>query len=180
MAKEYKTIAAAQKAGSMYYTGKDGKKKLAVTKEQLDAWKKKNKGKYKGSALTAWANAKGKDSDSKRDFSPRPKLRPGSESAGPGMGVMTKAEKTEVDAANKANKAEKDRMSGKTQRDSAGQKFNAWYKENGSRYDTMKEAMEAYQGTLKSGMSYGGMAKKKKMGMSKGGMVDMRTTGLFR
>jgi hypothetical protein len=45
------------------------------------------------------------------------------------------------------------------------------------KYDTMKEAMEAYQGTLKSGMSYGGMAKKKKMGMSEGGMVDMRKTG---
>ena len=35
---------------------------LAVTKEDLDSWKKKekNKGNYKGSALTAWANAKGK------------------------------------------------------------------------------------------------------------------------
>ena len=43
MAKEYKSISAARKAGSMYYTDKDGKKKLAVTKEQLDAWKKKNK-----------------------------------------------------------------------------------------------------------------------------------------
>ena len=101
MAKEYKTIAAAQKAGSMYFTGKDGKKKLAVTKEQLDAWKKKNKGKYTGSALTAWANAKGKDiggGSSARASSPKPKLRPGSQSAGPGMGVMTKAEKDEVDA----------------------------------------------------------------------------------
>ncbi len=101
--KDYKSVAAAKKAGSMYFMGKDGKKKLAVTKEDLDAWKKRNKGKYKGSALTAWANAKGKDigGSSKRDSSPRPKLRPGSESAGPGMGVMTKAEKDEVDAANK-------------------------------------------------------------------------------
>ena len=78
MAKEYKTIAAARKAGSAYYTGKDGKKKLAVTKEQLDAWKKKNKGKYKGSALTAWANAKGKNITGAPASSPRPKLRPGS------------------------------------------------------------------------------------------------------
>jgi len=60
--KDYKTVAAAQKAGSMYFVGKDGKKKLAVTKEQLDAWKEKNKGKYTGSALTAWANAKVKTS----------------------------------------------------------------------------------------------------------------------
>ena len=191
--KDYKSVSAAQKAGSMYFMGKDGKKKLAVTKEQLDAWKKKNKGKYKGSALTAWANAKGKDigGGSKRDSSPRPKLRPGSESAGPGMGVMTKAEKDEVDAANKANQAAKDKKSGKTKRESAGQKFNAWYKENGDKYKTMKSAFEAYQRTLKSGNSKGGMAKKKKgyskggammkkKGYAKGGMIDMRTTGLFR
>ena len=180
MAKEYKTIAAAQKAGSMYFTGKDGKKKLAVTKEQLDAWKKRNKGKYTGSALTAWANAKGKDiGGSKRDSSPRPKLRPGSDSAGPGMGVMTKSEKDEVDAANKRNQETRKEMAGTKKRTSAGQKFNAWYDKNGSKYDTMKEAMEAYQRTLKSGNSKGGMAKKKS-GYSKGGMIDMRKTGLFR
>ncbi len=59
--KDYKSVSAARKAGSMYFVGKDGKKKLAVTKEQLDSWSSKNKGKYKGSALTAWANAKGKN-----------------------------------------------------------------------------------------------------------------------
>jgi len=70
--KDYKSISAAKKAGSIYYTNKAGKKMLAVTKEQLDAWKKKNKGNYKGSALTAWANAKGKD------IKPiKPKKRPG-------------------------------------------------------------------------------------------------------
>jgi len=179
--KDYKSVSAAQKAGSMYFMGKDGKKKLAVTKEQLDAWKKKNKGKYKGSALTAWANAKGKDikGDSKRDSSPRPKLRPGSESAGPGMGVMTKAEKAEVDAANKRNQEAREEKAGTKKRTSAGQKFNAWYEKNGDKYDTMKEAMEAYQGTLKSGMNKGGMSKKKK-GYAKGGLIDMRKTGLFR
>jgi len=174
MAKEYKTIAAAQKAGSMYYTGKDGKKKLAVTKEELDAWKKKNKGKYKGSALTAWANAKGKDIKGGRDSSPRPKLRPGSESAGPGMGVMTKAEKDEVAAANKRTQEAREEKAGTKKRTSAGQKFNAWYEKNGDKYSTMKEAMEAYQGTLKSGMSYGGMTKKKKTGMSYGGMAKKK------
>jgi len=175
--KDYTSVAAAQKAGSMYFMGKDGKKKLAVTKEQLDAWKKKNKGKYKGSALTAWANAKGKDigGASARDSSPRPKLRPGSESAGAGYGVMTKAEKDEVDAANEANQKAKDKLSGKSERESAGQKFNAWYKENGSKYGTMKEAMEAYQGSLKSGNSKGGMQKKK--GYSSGGLNTRRRTG---
>ena len=39
--KDYKSISAAQKAGSLYYMNKQGKKMLAVTKEQLDAWKKK-------------------------------------------------------------------------------------------------------------------------------------------
>ena len=191
--KDYKSVSAAQKAGSMYFMGKDGKKKLAVTKEQLDAWKKRNKGKYKGSALTAWANAKGKDigGASARDSSPKPKLRPGSESAGPGMGVMTKAEKAEVDAANKRNQEAREEKAGTKKRTSAGQKFNAWYKENGSKYKTMKQAMEAYQSTLKSGNSRGGMTKKKKgyskggammkkKGYAKGGMIDMRTTGLFR
>jgi len=198
--KDYKSVSAAQKAGSMYFVGKDGKKKLAVTKEQLDAWKKRNKGKFTGSALTAWANAKGKDiGGSKRDSSPRPQLRPGSESAGPGMGVMTKSEKNEVDAANKRNQKtreemgklpdraektkkqyEKDKAASEAKRGpSPGQKFNTWYEKNGSSYSTMKEAMEAYKKTLKSGNSKGGMAKKKS-GYSKGGMIDMRKTGLFR
>ena len=34
--KAFKTIAAAKKAGSLYYMGKDGKKKAAVTKTDLD------------------------------------------------------------------------------------------------------------------------------------------------
>ena len=34
--RDYKTIAAAKKAGSLYYIGKDGKKKAAVTKADLD------------------------------------------------------------------------------------------------------------------------------------------------
>ena len=77
--KDYKSVSSAKKAGSMYFMGKDGKKKLAVTKEQLDSWKKKNKGKYKGSALTAWANAKGKNISDKpkpKISSLKPKLRP--------------------------------------------------------------------------------------------------------
>jgi len=70
--KDYKTVAAAKKAGSLYFMGKDGKKKLAVTAETLKTWKKKNKGKFKGSALTAWANNKGKDIKGVL----RPKARP--------------------------------------------------------------------------------------------------------
>ena len=74
--KDYKSISAAKKAGSMYYTDKNGKKALAVTKEQLDSWKKKNKGKFKGSALTAWANAKGKNIADKKAPATKPKAKP--------------------------------------------------------------------------------------------------------
>ena len=80
--KDYKSISAAKKAGSIYYMNKQGKKMLAVTKEDLDSWKKKNKGKYKGSALTAWANNKGKSIGSTSEKSgavkksPFPKTRP--------------------------------------------------------------------------------------------------------
>jgi hypothetical protein len=77
MAKKHRSVRAAQKAGSLYFYDKNGTKKLAVTAEQLNAWKKKNKGKYKGSALTAWANNKGKDvGETGVTKSLRPKLRP--------------------------------------------------------------------------------------------------------
>ena len=59
-----------------------------------------------------------------------------------------------------------------------GQKFREWYEKNGSKYDTMKEAMAAFQKSLKSGNSKGGLQKKKK-GYAKGGMIDYRKTGMF-
>lgn len=77
MAKKHRSVSAAQKAGSLYFYDKKGVKKLAVTAEQLNAWKKKNKGKYKGNALTAWANNKGKNiGETGVTKSLRPKLRP--------------------------------------------------------------------------------------------------------
>lgn len=137
---KYKSIAAAKKAGSLYYTDKNGKVMLAVYAGDLT-------GPKPGSGRTSSPRPKLRpEKKTTRTSSPRPKLRPGSESAGPGMGVMTKAEKAEVDAANKANTKTREKMSGKT---SAGQKFNAWYKKNGSKYKTMKSAFEAYQRTLK-------------------------------
>lgn len=45
--KDYKTVAAAQAAGSDFFMGKDDKKKLAITKEQLDK---------SGMSLTGMAN----------------------------------------------------------------------------------------------------------------------------
>ena len=194
--KDYKTIAAAKKAGSMYYMNKQGKKMLAVTKEDLDAWKKRNKGKYKGSALTAWANNKGKDISGAPTSSKKPRIRPGSAATD----VMTDAEKKEVKEANKemsvrdiknvaesaltrAEAARRTYEYNKKKRQSerpkgGGQKFREWYEKNGSKYDTMNEAMAAFKKSLKSGNSKGGLQKKKK-GYAKGGMIDYRKTGMF-
>jgi len=111
---------------------------------------------------------------------------------------MTKAEKDEVDAANKTNKEvreemgrlpdraektrkkyEEDKAASRERRGpSAGEKFNTWYEENGDKYNTMKEAMEAYQSTLRSGNSKGGMQMKQGR-YNKGGMADYRKSGMF-
>lgn len=193
--KDYKSVSAAKKAGSMYFMGKDGKKKLAVTKEELDSWKKRNKGKFKGSALTAWANAKGKDIGGMKS-SPRPKLRPDNSrpeiettilppAKGSTQGKATVKEIKDMaeSALSRADKTKKDYESKVKARNqergpTAGQAFNAWYEKNGSKYGTMKEAMDAWKSS-RSGNSKGGMAKKKS-GYKKGGLVDMRKTGLFR
>ena len=90
MAVKYKSISAAKKAGSIYYYDKNGTKQLAVTRETLDAWKKKNKGKYKGNALTAWANNKGKNvgAPKKKEEIQVRKLSPSTVGRGRGDGEM--------------------------------------------------------------------------------------------
>jgi len=90
MAKKHKSVRAAQEAGSIYFYDKNGTKKLAVTAEQLNAWKKKNKGKYKGNALTAWANNKGKDvgAPKKEEEIQVRKLSPSTVGKGRGDGEM--------------------------------------------------------------------------------------------
>lgn len=54
--RDFKTVAAAQKAGFDFFQGKDGKKKIAVTKEQLEKYKNKNKIKTNAEALRSYAN----------------------------------------------------------------------------------------------------------------------------
>ncbi len=54
--RDFKTVAAAQKAGSDFFQGRDGKKKIAVTKEQLEKYKNKNKIKTNAEALRSYAN----------------------------------------------------------------------------------------------------------------------------
>ena len=90
MAVKYKSISAAKKAGSIYYYDKNGTKQLAITRETLDAWKKKNKGKYKGNALSAWANNKGKNvgAPKKKEEIQVRKLSPSTVGKGRGDGEM--------------------------------------------------------------------------------------------
>jgi len=185
--KDYKSISAAQKAGSIYYTNKAGKKMLAVTKEQLDAWKKKNKGKYKGSALTAWANAKGKNISGAPSSSMKPRIRPGSGA----IDVMTNAEKKEVALANKemsnaelkrvaenaltrVEAEEKTKKYYKNQKKNTPKatKFESWYDKNKDEYSSRARAMEAY----KMGE---GKTESTRYGNSRGGMTDFRKTGMF-
>ena len=59
-----KTIAEAKRQGKSTYTGKDGKQKAAVTREELSAWEKKTGKKGLGAFLNA-RNAKGKAPDKK-------------------------------------------------------------------------------------------------------------------
>ena len=157
--KDYKSISAAQKAGSIYYTNKAGKKMLAVTKEQLDDWKERNEGKYKGSALTAWANAKGKDLGRSGPGKPEGPVK--------GGGVMTLDEKLEVDRANADNKAAREKLLGRT--DSVTAITNKALK--------LAEAAEEKKKKPKPKKKNG-----KPMafaGKNKGGLTDFRKTGMF-
>tara|TARA_R110002124_G_scaffold77826_1_gene208131 strand:+ start:848 stop:1513 length:666 start_codon:yes stop_codon:yes gene_type:complete len=85
-AKKYKSISAAKKGGSLYYTDKNGKVMIAAYAEDLDSVSKN-----------------------------RPKARPETvQRVGLGYGDMTVAEKKEVDAANKdIKKQEKEQYDAK-------------------------------------------------------------------
>jgi len=149
MAKKHRSVSAAQKAGSLYFYDKNGTKKLAVTAEQLNAWKKKNKGKYKGSALTAWANNKGKDVGEKGPAKVRPKLRPKPDAKGPvrrGDGTEAGVKKTKFGPPGSARPAPKPMNKGGMAK--------------------------------KSGYMGGGMTKKKVMTYNMGGMVKSQVNNL--
>lgn len=121
---KYKSIAAAKKAGSLYYTNKDGKVMAAVYAEDL-----------KKAPTT----------------SPRPKARPkktpGKAQGPTRRGVMTLDEKIEVDRANKKpmSTTELNRMVKKAidaapakvapKNKSQSSRFNAWFKNNQSKYE---------------------------------------------
>lgn len=175
---KYKSIAAAKKAGSLYYTDKNGKVMLAVYAEDL----------------------KGPKSEGLKS-SPRPKLRPESNTSSEietdvlppaDGGKPAKLTVKEIkDVANTAlNRAEKTRAayeekkaeSNERRGPSSSKAFNDWFDTNKSEYKKdsggydMKAALSDFNASRKSGMSKGGMAKRG--GYMKGGSVDRRN-GMF-
>ena len=168
-ASKYKSIAAAKKAGSLYYTNKDGKTMLAVYAEDLD-----------------------------RATSVKPKLRPKTEKK-TGTPTKRLDTKGDTPAKKKATSVEDltftvtaaiDGKSGvegyitKLENQLTELRAAAEAKRKRNVVPRTEEAkIRSIEGSIrrikeKQGMSKGGMAKKK-MGMSKGGMTDYRKSGMF-
>lgn len=166
---KYKSIAAAKKAGSLYYTNKDGKTMLAVYAEDLD-----------------------------RATSVKPKLRPKTEKK-TGTPTKRLDTKGDTPAKKKATSVEDltftataaiDGKSGvqgyidKLEKQLTELRAAAEAKRKRNVVPRTEEAkIRSIEGSIrrikeKQGMSKGGMAKKK-MGMSKGGMTDYRKSGMF-
>ena len=166
---KYKSIAAAKKAGSLYYTNKDGKTMLAVYAEDLD-----------------------------RATSVKPKLRPKTEkkTGTPTKRLDTKGntppkkKATSVEDLTFTATAAIDGKSGvegyitKLENQLIELRAAAEAKRKRNVVPRTEEAkIRSIEGSIrrikeKQGMSKGGMAKKK-MGMSKGGMTDYRKSGMF-
>jgi hypothetical protein len=168
---KYKSIAAAKKAGSLYYTNKDGKTMLAVYAEDLKDKKPlrpklRPKTEKKTGTPTKRLDTKG-DTPAKKKPMPVEDLTFTVTATVDGksgvQAYINKLEKqlTELRAEVAAGK----------KRGISPRKAEAEIRRIEGSIKRIKE---------KQGMSKGGMAKKKKMGMSKGGMADMRKTGLFR
>jgi len=166
---KYKSIAAAKKAGSLYYTNKDGKTMLAVYAEDLDRAtsvkpKLRPKTEKKTGTPTKRLDTKG-DTPAKKKATSVEDLTFTATAAIDGksgvQGYIDKLEKqlTELRAAAEA----------KRKRDVVPRTEEAKIRSIEGSIRRIKE---------KQGMSKGGMAKKK-MGMSKGGMTDYRKSGMF-
>ena len=187
MAKKHRSVSAAQKAGSLYFYDKNGTKKLAVTAEQLNAWKKKNKGKYKGSALTAWANNKGKDvgaSKKKEEITVR-KLSPATVGKGRGDGEMElfqrkvdkrKAKQTQM--ANSPGKGSDEAITYEGGKSAQGKGADPFRTKTKPSEDGAPKPMNKGGMAKKSGYMGGGMTKKKVMTYNMGGMVKSQVNNL--
>ena len=157
---KYKSIAAAKKAGSLYYTNKDGKVMAAVYAEDLKKPIKPkarpDSGKITVTVLAPAFTIPTKGAQAKRSIGER------------------EATSKQV---NKVKKIAEKGLAKAT-------KFDEWYKKNGSKYKNRARALEAYKmGPGKTeGTRYGnskGSLQKKKKGYAKGGMMDYRTKGMF-
>jgi len=168
---KYKSIAAAKKAGSLYYTNKDGKTMLAVYAEDL-----KDKGPLRPKLRPDSGKKTGKPTkrlDTKGDTPAKKKAMP--------VEDLTFTVTAAVDGKSGVqayiNKLEKQltelraSAAAKKKRNVVPRKEEADIRRIEGSIRRIKE---------KQGMSKGGMAKKKKSGYSDGGLVDMRKTGLFK
>ena len=199
MAKKHRSVSAAQKAGSLYFYDKKGVKKLAVTAEQLNAWKKKNKGKYKGSALTAWANNKGKDvgAPKKKEEIQVRKLSPSTVGKGRGDGEMElfqrkvdKRKAKEAQMADSPGKGSDEVITyegGASAQQKGANTPNKRTSKNGAdpfgtktkpSEDGAPKPMNKGGMAKKSGYMGGGMTKKKVMTYNMGGMVKSQVNNL--
>ena len=168
-ASKYKSIAAAKKAGSLYYTNKDGKTMLAVYAEDLDRAtsvkpKLRPKTEKKTGTPTKRLDTKG-DTPAKKKATSVEDLTFTATAAIDGKsgveGYITKLENqlTELRAAAEAKR-----------------KRNVVPRTEEAKIRSIEGSIRRIK--EKQGMSKGGMAKKK-MGMSKGGMTDYRKSGMF-
>ena len=142
-ASKYKSIAAAKKAGSLYYTNKDGKVMAAVYAEDLKKSIKPkarpDSGKITVTVLAPAFTIPTKGAQAKRSIGER------------------EATSKQV---NKVKKIAEKGLAKAT-------KFDEWYKKNKSKYSSRARAMEAYKmgvGKTEStryGKSKGGVAKRK-------------------
>ena len=140
-ASKYKSIAAAKKAGSLYYTNKDGKVMAAVYAEDLKKPLKPNEPPVaKPSELTI----------KKVTVT---KLPP----KGPVVGTSLGERESKSKQVAKVKKVAEEGLSKAT-------KFDKWYKKNKSKYKTKAKAMEAY----KMGP---GKTEHTRYGNYKGGMI---------
>ena len=168
-ASKYKSIAAAKKAGSLYYTNKDGKTMLAVYAEDLDRAtsvkpKLRPKTEKKTGTPTKRLDTKGNTPPKKKATSVEDLTFTATAAIDGKSGVegyITKLENqlTELRAAAEAKR-----------------KRNVVPRTEEAKIRSIEGSIRRIK--EKQGMSKGGMAKKK-MGMSKGGMTDYRKSGMF-
>jgi len=167
--KQYKSVAAAKRAGSRFYAGRDGKKKLAITKEEL--------GRKKGETLTqAYNRFEGKTARKTANKAGGGMMKSKMASKGgarggkrmpAGMKRGGEASKKFPDLSGDGKVTQKDILMGKgvVKKQAGGMMKSKGMAKGGA----MKKKGYAMGGMTKKGMAKGGAMKKK--GYSNGGAV---------